>query len=496
MAIRNVIHFDQGDVLRHELTPEGFLNCYMRVAKIGELQYRNADGSTRTEYVSKDSLFNTDSVKTLKMKPVTLEHPPALLTAETAKGYSTGSTGHLTVPDGSFLGITAVIHDKPTIDAILSGKAREVSCGYTCDLVKRADGSFEQRNRQYNHVAITKKGRAGNSVAVHMDSVSDAKIWTQIRGDSMSDELFQIEVAGKVTRVDAETYDLIRQEQQQRLDAEKKMSAMQAKMAKLRAMQSDAPEEDEEDMEDEDMPVVKKDKASCGTRKDGYMKKGKKAMPEPEEDEEDEEDMEEDEEDMEEDEYERKDAFDHVDSADTALLEALIENRLLKARQDAESEPEEDEDEDEDDMEIEEDDEEVEMKKRKDAADILNTWIAVADELTPALVRGDAIVDGIEIEDGNLHFDSVDATDLKEAYIKLHKLDDLLSETDRYDSLAIATVFNIAKKSQSRLDSTTPKNRSRATLDSAIKNSRHDSSDIRFASIKADIEAGRKRLNH
>jgi hypothetical protein len=312
-----------------------------------------------------------------------------------------------------------------------------------------------------------------------MDSVDDAKIWTQIRGD-MSD--FQLDFVNGVTRVDADTYNLVMQE---RRDAEKKMSAMAAKMAKLRAMQSDAPEEDEED-DEEDMPVVKKDKASCGTRKDAKAKA--KAEPMPEEDDEDMED---------EDEYDRKDAFDHTDSSDTALLETLIENRLLKARLDAESKSE-DEDEDmemDEEEEIEEDDEEYEDKKRKDAADILNTWIAVSDELTPALVRGDAIVEGIEIEDGNLHFDSVDATDLKEAYIKLHKLDDLLSETDRYDSLAIATVFNIAKKSQSRLDSNAPKNRSRETLDSAFKGSRHDSSDVRFASIQEEIKAGRQRLN-
>ena len=481
MGFRDVIHFDQGDVLRHEMTPEGFLNCYMRVAKIGELQYRNADGSTRTEYVSKDSLFNTDSVKSLKMKPVTFEHPPALLTAETAKGYSTGSTGHLTVPDGSFLGITAVIHDKPTIDAILSGKAREVSCGYTCDLVKRADGSFEQRNRQYNHVAVTKKGRAGNSVAVHMDSVDDTKIWTQIRGDSMSD--FQLDFENGVTRVDAETYNLVMQE---RRDAEKKMSAMQAKMAKLRAMQSDAPEEDEEDEDMEDMP--KKD-ASCKTRKDGYKGKGKaKVMPMVEEEEMDEE---EDEEDM------RKDSFAHTDSVDSALLEAMIENKLLKARLDAESKEEDDEMEEDEEIE-EEDDEEVEVKKRKDAADILNTWLDVADELAPALVRGDSVVEGISVEDGKLRFDSVNGTDLQEAYIKLNKLDDLLEDENRYDSLAIATVFKLAKKSKSRIDSEvdSKKNRGRETLDGAFRgnNSRHDASDIRFASIQSDLEAGRKRI--
>jgi len=471
------------------MTPEGFLNCYMRVAKVGDLQYRNADGSTRTEYVSEGTLFNADSTNTLKGKPVTLEHPPALLTAETAKDYLTGSTLNLVKYDGSFLGVMATIHDKPTIDAVRSGKAREVSCGYTCDLVKRADGKYEQKNRQYNHVAITRKGRAGSSVAVHMDSVSDANIWTQIRGDSMpTDELFQIEIAGSVTRVDAETYQLIRQEQQQRLDAEKKMTAMQAKMAKLRAMQGGSEDDEDEDEDMEDMP--KKD-ASCGTRKDGYAKKDGKAKPKVEPMD---EDMEDEYEDEDEDE-ERKDSFAHTDSVDEKLLEAMIENRLLKARLDAESvEPEEDEDMEE---EEEEDEEEYATKKRKDAADILNTWIAVADELTPALVRGDAIVEGIEIEDGKLHFDSVDATDLKEAYIKLHGLDDVLDSANRYDSVAIDTAFKIAKKSMARIDSSAvdaPKNRTRETLNTAFKSSRHDSSDLRFASIADDIEAGRKRL--
>lgn len=458
------------------MTPEGFLNCYMRVAKIGDLQYRNADGSTRTEYVSKDTLFSMDSVNSLKGKPVTLEHPPALLTAETAKGYTTGSTMSLVVPDASFLGVMATIHDKPTIDAIRSGKAREVSCGYTCDLVKRADGSFEQRNRQYNHVAITRKGRAGNSVAVHMDSVSDAKIWTQIRGDSMSD--FQLDFENGVTRVDADTYNLVMQE---RRDAAKEKAAMAAKMAKLRAMQSDAPDEDEED--EEDMPVVKKDKASCGTRKDGYGKA--KAKPEPMVEEENEEDEEED----------RKDSFAHTDSVDSALLEVMIENKLLKARLDAETNVDAA---DEEEMVEEEDEEEYDTKKRKDAADILNTWLDVADELAPALVRGDSVVEGISVEDGKLRFDSVNGTDLQEAYIKLHKLDDLLEDENRYDSLAIATVFKLAKKSKSRIDSEvdSKKNRSRETLDSAFKgnNSRHDASDIRFASIQSDLEAGRKRI--
>jgi len=234
-------------------------------------------------------------------------------------------------------------------------------------------------------------------------------------------------------------------------------------MAKLRAMQSDAPEEEEED-DEEDMPVVQKDK-KCGTCKD-----------------------------------EADDAFVHTDSTDAALLEAMIENRLLKARLDAENADTTIEIEDEEESEDDEmDEEEVAAKKRKDAADILNTWIAVADDLTPALVRGDSVVEGIEVEDGKLRFDSVDATDLKEAYIKVMKFDDLLEDSNRYDSLAIDTMFKLARKVKARVDaadeSATPKNRSREILDSALSNNkRQDASDIRFASIQGDIEAGRKRI--
>jgi len=61
-------------------------------------------------------------------------------------------------------------------------------------------------------------------------------------------------------------------------------------------------------------------------------------------------------------------------------------------------------------------------------------------------------------------------------------------------------MFKLAKKVKARVDAaedvTTPKNRSREVLDDAFKNSnsRHDASDIRFASIQSDIEAGRKRI--
>jgi hypothetical protein len=529
MDFAKVIHFDRGDVLKHETTPEGFLNCYMRVAKVGDLKYQNADGSTRTEYVSPETLFNRDSVMTLKGKPITLEHPPQLLNSSTAVKYSKGSTGQIVVPEASFLGIVASIHDKPTIDAIRSGKAKEVSCGYTCDLKERKDGKFEQVNRRYNHVAVTQKGRAGNSVAVHMDSARKENVWTQVRGDSMSEELYQIDFMGGVTRVDAETYQLI---QEERRDAAKKMSDMKAKMAKLRAMR-DENESDDDDEDEDNMP--KKD--SYKKRKDAMGKSNLKAEYENEEDEEEDEDGDEapvaskiqkarkdkkrkdaakksmkacaDEEHEDDDDEEEDDSnLDRADSVDNDLLTLMLENQLLKKRFDAAkggkgmgkkvkvaaTEDEEYDDDNDNEPDDDEDDEDREDAKRKDAADVLNTWLAVSSELKPALVRGDSVVEGISVIDGDLRFDSVSVVDLKEAYIKLHGLSEVLSEANRYDSIAIDTAFEVVRKSQSVIGS----KRGKATLDSALKantNRRHDASDIRFASIQADIEAGRKRIN-
>ena len=432
---RKIIHFDQGDVLKHERTPEGFLRCFMNVSKVGDLVYRNADGSTRTEHLSRAELFNKDSYDTLKGQPVTFEHPPSLLTAETASPYVKGAVMPQVVIDSDFLGITSVIYDKATIDAIVSGKARDVSCGYTCKLRKRTDGVYEQYDRVYNHVAVTARGRAGESVGVHMDSIPSQNVWTQIRGDSMSDKTYQIDFPnGGVAHVDSDVYQLIKQE---RLDAKKKMKAMMSAM-------SDEGMEDEDDMDyDEDMgkTVAKKDKKKCDSDDD----------------------------------------FSRADSLDSDLLNALIEKRLDAAKAKAMDMPEDEE---------EEDDDEEEMK-RKDAADVLNTWIAISSELEPALIRGDAFVDGIEIEDGKLRFDSVDATALKESYINLVGYSEILKGDARFDSKSIDTVFHTAIKAREFVAS----NQNRQTLDTTLRSERKDSSDARAESLRADKEAGRKRIN-
>lgn len=149
---------------------DGFLRVYSRIARTGELRYRNSDGSERIEVVSPDVLFAKDSTDSFKSLPITYTHPPERVTTHNARKYQRGMTGSHIIIDGDFLGITSTVTDAEAIEAIVSGKAKQVSCGYDVKTVKRADGKYEQLERIGNHIAIVERGRAGDEVAFKLDS--------------------------------------------------------------------------------------------------------------------------------------------------------------------------------------------------------------------------------------------------------------------------------------------------------------------------------------
>lgn len=377
----------------------------MRVSRTGELAYRDDNGSTRIEVVSPEELFRKDSYDSLKMKPITRGHPPVLVNADNAREYQRGMTGNIVTFDGDFLGIVGTITDRETIDAIKNG-VREVSLGYTCDVVPRSDGKFDQRNRQYNHSAIVDRGRAGEQVRVHFDG---CECWSQ--DDSPSDggckceeskpsptkkkkmetlpnatleapTLYQFDIQGHPVRVDADTYALLRKEEQKTNELQKRADSLQAKLDELE-------------------------------RADG---KGKKELPpeflknikKPEEEEEAEED-------------EKMDAaalirrLDSLEGENMGLRDriALLESEA--ARTDAKAQMAESEDESEEEMEEAPEDEEDE---KMDVADYVTTWEATRDRLLP------------EIKADRLTYDSLDSvTALKREYLRLTAKD-----TSRLDS--------------------------------------------------------------
>ena len=175
-VINNVSRIDKARITgKIRRTDEGYLTGEAVVARTGILEYFE-NGRTVRELVTPEELSRSDSVSTLKMKPVTNNHPSVrLLNANNVKEFQVGLTGENIKYDDGLLSSSLTITDGSAITEVNSGK-RELSCGYTCDLIEEAGVWNNQRydrkqvNRRYNHVAICDLARAGSVASLHLDS--------------------------------------------------------------------------------------------------------------------------------------------------------------------------------------------------------------------------------------------------------------------------------------------------------------------------------------
>lgn len=156
-------------------TDEGFLTGRAVVTNVGVFPYVQADGSIRYELRLPEEVFHEDSLKTLKLKPLTDDHPTTKVTPENAKELQIGSLGEELQTDAYRVSAPISITQKDAIDKILNGK-RALSCGYDCDIESKSgtwmgiDYDAVQRNIRYNHVAVVDAGRAGDDAVMRFDS--------------------------------------------------------------------------------------------------------------------------------------------------------------------------------------------------------------------------------------------------------------------------------------------------------------------------------------
>jgi hypothetical protein len=169
------LRYDRGQLKKAERLPNGWLRADASLTRSGVFLYRRADGSTVRELRHPDDVFDTASMDSLKLLPLTLEHPPTRLDSSNTKTYQRGATGENPVRDSSIITSTVMVTDAEAVDVLVTGKAREVSMGYTCDVIDEP-GFFQgepydarQTNIRYNHAAIVERGRAGAQVRVHLD---------------------------------------------------------------------------------------------------------------------------------------------------------------------------------------------------------------------------------------------------------------------------------------------------------------------------------------
>ena len=182
---------DRGELRSPERLANGWVRADAYLTRTGVFSYRNADGTMRREYRPPAEVFKADSLQTFALAPLTDEHPPTYLDAENTREYARGS---VSAPrqDGDHVRATLLVTDAELIAKMDAGEARQVSCGYKCQLEVRAGVSPEgehfdaiQRSIVGNHVAVVPVGRAGASASVRMDAADLAVLC--LEGDGGKD---------------------------------------------------------------------------------------------------------------------------------------------------------------------------------------------------------------------------------------------------------------------------------------------------------------------
>jgi len=182
------LRFDRASLNDVERLPDGRLRVRATFSRVGPLNYLRADGSFQQEIVTPEELFREDSLATAGLAVVTLGHPPdGVVTPKNWKKYGVGASGSeikANRVDG-LVSVVFVVGDEEAIEAVEEGRATEVSAGYSTTVVQRGDGLFYQTDRQYNHLALVERGRAGPTVRLHLDAADD---WAWQQADDDDDQ--------------------------------------------------------------------------------------------------------------------------------------------------------------------------------------------------------------------------------------------------------------------------------------------------------------------
>jgi hypothetical protein len=155
--------------------------------------YRNADGTASRELRLPEEVFASESLASMKLKPVVNDHPDKKVTPANVEALAVGSLGSLVttttqertwdgytqpekLTDGLHVAIDMTINKEDAIDDVLNGK-RSFSMGYECEIEKAEDGATWlgmaydsiQRGIRYNHCAIVEAARAGDAARIRLD---------------------------------------------------------------------------------------------------------------------------------------------------------------------------------------------------------------------------------------------------------------------------------------------------------------------------------------
>lgn len=174
-----LIH-DQATPMSRRRTPEGFLHIKARIGRAGLQDYKareiggppNAAPETPVRvYRPPEEVFDAASLASFAGKPVTLDHPPAMVDSGNWKSVAVGHSGAAVARDGDHVATELVITDRSAVAKAEGGS--ELSNGYWADFDFTPGLTPEgepydavQRNIRGNHIALVDQGRCGPSCTV------------------------------------------------------------------------------------------------------------------------------------------------------------------------------------------------------------------------------------------------------------------------------------------------------------------------------------------
>ena len=215
------------------------------------------------------------SLSTYTNAIVTDDHPQdGLVTTETSSELSKGSVSNaeITEYDGiSYISATITITNQELIDKVLSGEKRELSAGYTREIVEEA-GEFDGVQYQYiqkdikvNHVAVVEEGRCGNTCKLNLDNkgvITMVKIQIDGKAVSMDEDAIAKYVGDLQTSLDeanAET-EKVKEEMDAEIASKEELlatiTAKEAEIAEIKKqLEGMVTTEDAEAMAEESMEI-------------------------------------------------------------------------------------------------------------------------------------------------------------------------------------------------------------------------------------------------
>jgi hypothetical protein len=244
---------------RYQITPEGFLTCAAAVTRAGVFDYVDDAGNKLRELRAPEEVFAEDSLATLRMIPVTFQHPEEkVVTVDNNRRLNVGMTGENVTHDDQFVQCTVKITDKAVVAYVLErhrkGDDVELSCGYDAEVLAipgehPTEGHYDavQKNIRYNHLSIVPAGRAGHNVKLKLDANYKEKTMSMItfmrkalKLDGFSMDAIEAEVPaeakGVLDRISAkldEAVETIRDRAAKIVELTRKNDAAQAKLDTL-----------------------------------------------------------------------------------------------------------------------------------------------------------------------------------------------------------------------------------------------------------------------